>query len=180
MELLSAILSIATIIGLCMIGLLGRSFLPAYISEKAKNLASKEDLARLTDVVEGVKAKHAAEIEEVKATLADEAHITERRRKVYEEICSALRVFIDGHGASGEKEDLFHAAYSAAWLWASDNVLGSLNHFVMLQRQRTANPEAVPEHLQKAAYVDVVLAMRRDAGFPETAILAKSYEFVKF
>ena len=180
MELIALLLSVAACTGLVVALLLWRGFMPAYVAEKAKNLASKEDLAHLTGIVEGVKALHTAEIERLKSTLATEAQVTERRRRVYEEMCSALRVFIEGHENSGEAKKGFHAAYAAAWLWASDEAVSELNRFIALQRQHATDRESVPQLQLKAAYVAVVLAMRRDVGFPSTSIQAASYQFVQF
>lgn len=180
MEIAALLLSIVAFIGLTVAGILLRSFMPAYAAEKAKNLASKEDLTHLTSVVEGIKATHTADIERLKSTLSIEAQATERRRKVYEEICSALRVFIEGHDNSDEAKKKFHAAYAAAWLWGSDETLSQLNRFIALQRQHAENQASVPQSQLKAAYVSIVLAMRRDAGFPDTAVPADSYQFVQF
>jgi hypothetical protein len=180
MELLALVLSVVACSGLAVAGLLWRSFMPAYVSEKAKNLASKEDLAHLTSLVEGVKAAHTADIERLKTTLAIEAKTTERRRQAYEEICGAIRVFIEGHGNSEEEKGKFHTAYAAAWLWASDEAVGELNHFIALQRQHSLDPASVSQPQLKSAYAATVLALRKDAGFPSTAVQAASYQFVRF
>lgn len=180
MEQISLVLSVVAIVGVGVAAVLWRSLLPAYIAEKAKNLASKEDLAHLTTIVESVKASHTAELERLKATLVAEAQVTERRRKVYEEMCDALRVFIDGHGGTEEARKKFYAAYAAAWLWASDDVLNELNRFIALQQQFAADRTSVPQHQLKASYASTVLAMRRDAGFPRTTVEGASYHFVQF
>lgn len=180
MELVAQVLLAVACAGVAVAVLLWRTFMPAYVAEKAKNLASKEDLAHLTRVVEEVKAAHTEELERIKATLATEANVMERRRKVYEEIGDALRVFVEGHGSTDQAKNRFHAAYAAAWLWASDDAVNQLNRFIALQSQHSANPRSVPMAQLKAAYVEVVLAMRRDVGFPETAVPASSYQFVQF
>lgn len=180
MELLAITLSIASLAGLVIAALLWRSFMPAYVAEKAKNLASKEDLRSLTSLVEGVKASHTAEIERLKALLATEAQVTERRRRVYEEVCGSLRVFIEGHVSSEEAKQKFHSAYAATWLWASDEVVNELNRFLALQKQHAANPSSIPQGHLKEAYVAAVLAMRKDVGFPNTSVQSASYQFVKF
>jgi hypothetical protein len=180
MEYLALLLSFVTCAGMLMAVLLWRSFMPAYVAEKAKNLASKEDLAHLTRVVEGVKATHVAEIERFKADLASEAKAVERRRQVYEEICGAMRVFIAGHEQSAEAKSRFHSAYATAWLWASDDAVRELNRFIALQSLHSTDPTAVSQSQLKAAYVATVLAMRKDAGFNHTAIEAESYQFVQF
>ncbi|MFN3860780.1 MAG: hypothetical protein ACK4R2_04860 [Roseateles sp.] len=121
-----------------------------------------------------------ADVERLKSTLTSEAAATERRRKVYEEMCSALRVFIEGHESSNDAKSRFHAAYAAAWLWASDEVLNELNRFIALQRQHAANRGSVPQEQLKSAYVSTVIAMRKDAGFPSTVVQAAGYQFVQF
>jgi hypothetical protein len=108
-------------------------FFKSYLGEKGKNAASKDDVQHLTELVEGVKLIHSSEIERFKSSLQNEFQIIERRRRVYEEICNAMRVFINGNDAAPEAKERFLMAYSAAWLWASDAVLISLNLFVDLQ-----------------------------------------------
>lgn len=36
-----------------------KSFIPSYLGEKAKNLATREDIARITDEIERVKSQYA-------------------------------------------------------------------------------------------------------------------------
>lgn len=45
--------------------LLWRSFLPSYFSEKAKNLATREDVAGITKQIEDVKALYSAQLKEI-------------------------------------------------------------------------------------------------------------------
>ncbi len=53
------VLQIAEIIILVAIGFFIRSYLPAYFEEKGKNLATKEDIAEITDKIEAVRAQYA-------------------------------------------------------------------------------------------------------------------------
>ena len=180
MEITAFVLSIVSLTGLFVAGLLLRGYLPSYVSEKGKNKASKEDLARLTELVESVKALHVSEIERLKATLLAEGQIAERRRRIYEEMCVALRVFIAGHGETLEAKERFHAAHAAAWLWASDDVLAALNHFIELQVQHSAHSGSIDQPRMRSAYTAVVFAMRKDAGFANTVVAASDYKFVQF
>ncbi|WP_169704418.1 hypothetical protein [Candidatus Kuenenia stuttgartiensis] len=180
MELIALVLSSLSVIGLVIAGLLLRGYLPSYVAEKGKNLASKEDLAHLTGLVESVKALHISELERLKADLLAESQTTERRRRVYEEMCFVLRVFISGHGGTPEIKELFHATYAAAWLWATDNVLVSLNHFIALQVQRAADPASVDQPTMKGAYTAIVIEMRKDVGFGGTVASGSDYQFVQF
>ena len=143
-------------------------------------MASKEDLAHLTNLVESVKALHTSELERLKADLLAASQITERRRRVYEEMCIALRVFISGHGGTQEMKERFHAAYAAAWLWASDSVLVALNHFIVLQVQRATDPTSVDDPTMKGAYTSIIVEMRKDVGFGNTVASGSDYQFVQF
>jgi hypothetical protein len=180
MEMISLVLSLVSVPGLLLAAVLLRGYLPAYVAEKGKNAASKEDLRQLTETVEAVKALHFSGIERLKAGMISEGHVVERCRHVYEEMCSALRVFISGHSATAEAKERFHVAYAAAWLWASDDVLSFLNEFVALQIRRTAHPQSVDQTKLKEAYASVVIAMRMDVGFPTTGMEVSNYQFVRF
>jgi hypothetical protein len=46
-----------------------RGFLPKYVEEKAKNLATKEDIEGITASIERVRSQHAAELERVRSDL---------------------------------------------------------------------------------------------------------------
>lgn len=69
MESIALTLSLLSLCASIFVGLFVRSHLSAYLTEKGKNLASKEDLAHLTELVERVKAAHSAEMERLKAEL---------------------------------------------------------------------------------------------------------------
>jgi uncharacterized small protein (DUF1192 family) len=180
MGITALILSVASLAGLLVAGLLLRGFLPSYVAEKGKNAASKEDLSHITELVESIKALHTSEIERLKAGLLAESQVTERRRHVYEEMCASLRVFVAGHSGTPEAKERFHSAHAAAWLWASDAVLKALNHFIDLQVQHAVSPCSIGQSRIKSAYAAVVLAMRRDVGFPETTVVGSDYQFVQF
>lgn len=180
MEQFALALSVANLALLILGGLLLRSYFPAYLSEKGKNHASKEDVAHLTQLVEAVKSQHIAELERLKATLLSEGQVIERRRRVYEEVCGSLRIFIEGHAHPPEAQERFHAAYAAAWLWASDAVLASLNTFIQLQLEHAAAPGSIDQGFMKQTYTETLLAMRKDVGFPQTVIALTDYKFVQF
>jgi hypothetical protein len=50
--------------------LLIRSFLPAYLGEKGKNLATKEDIAEITNKVEAVRLQYSGELERLRDQLS--------------------------------------------------------------------------------------------------------------
>jgi hypothetical protein len=180
MEMIALALSGLSFVGLLVAGLLVRGYLASYSSAKGSNAASKEDLAHLTETVERVKALHTTELERVKAALSAEGEFVERRRRVYEEMCAALRVFVAGHDQGPAGKERFHAAHAAAWLWASDHVLVALNRFIELQVRHAASPGSVGQPDMKSAYSAVVVAMRRDVGFSGTRMETSDYHFVQF
>lgn len=47
------------------LGLIGKSFLPSYFSEKGRNLATKEDIEGITNQIEGVKSDYAKQHQEL-------------------------------------------------------------------------------------------------------------------
>ena len=81
---ITAVLQGVTLAGIVAIGLLLRRFLPSYLSEKGKNLATKEDVGEITARIEEVKARYALEVEIAKnlATKEDVADITSRIEEV--------------------------------------------------------------------------------------------------
>lgn len=150
-------------------GLLLRSYLPAYVKAKATNLATKEDISEITEKVESVRA-----------AIARDSVLLEKRREVYERISDALRVFISGHEATAQQKEAFHSAYAACWLWAPDSLLLKLNTFLTMQKAITANLQAHSQEELKATFGEIIILMRKDAGFDQTTLNGKGYEFVRF
>ena len=105
MELLALVLSVITLIGVAVAGISLRSYLPTYLAQKATNLASKEDIAYITSLVEAVKSDYSLALERHKAELVSEGQAIERRRKIYDDICTALRIFTSGHDNSTEAKE---------------------------------------------------------------------------
>lgn len=155
-------------------------FIPNYIKQKATNKAQKEDLEELTNIVEQNKVIYAAKIEQLRAELQLVGDGTERRRKIYERLAASLQIFIQSEQHSKEENILiakeFYSSYAAAWLWASEEVLEALN--VFLQSEADAKVKAVPMKERKQKFTNVMLAMRKDAGFKDTNVA--EYQFVGF
>lgn len=166
---LEMILSGATGVLTILLGLLIKAYLPSYVKEKAKNLATKEDVAEITSLVERVRAE-----------VSHESVLLEKRREVYERISDSLRIFISGHAASDNDKERFHAAYAACWLWAPDHVLENLNKFIGMQQDIAANLNSHTQGDLKQLFGEIILGMRRDVGFPVTTMQEKSYIFVRF
>lgn len=128
---------------------------------------------------------HAETLERLRYDLAREfdamKDVLVRRRELYDRTVRAMRVFLAAtRGASDEEKRAFLAAYDTCFLWASDDVLQVLRDFIDLQiaHARTRDPASQPR--MQELYGECLAAMRRDAGFPETAVEAKDYRVVSF
>ena len=66
-------MNVAVTIGGFVVGvvvvLLWQRFLPAYFSEKGRNLATKEDIGHITNAIESVKGKHTRDLEQLRSDL---------------------------------------------------------------------------------------------------------------
>lgn len=60
-------LSIGFVVGATVVGLINRFFLQGYLTEKGKNLATKEDIAKITDEVESIRAPYSYLLEELRS-----------------------------------------------------------------------------------------------------------------
>lgn len=66
------------------------SFLGSYLKAKAKNVATKEDIAEITGQIEAAKSVYTEKLEQLKADLVARSHFSkvryEREMKIYEDI----------------------------------------------------------------------------------------------
>lgn len=79
-------LGIGIIIGGGAVYLLIKLFLPSYLSEKAKNLATKEDIASITEKVESVKSDYAEVLEELRTNNQLMLNEIEREKSIKKEV----------------------------------------------------------------------------------------------
>jgi hypothetical protein len=103
-----------------------------------------------------------------------------RRRQIYEETVKALRIFVAGANATDAQKQAFLEHYQTLWLWAPDSVILALNRFLDINKRFAANPDAPRDVDQQRAFAEVILAMRRDIGFPESELQTADYQFVRF
>ena len=71
--------------------LLIKYFLPGYLSEKGKNLATKEDIAKITNEIERVKSQYAVLLEELKAKHQLRLAAIDRRLEAHQEAFTLWR-----------------------------------------------------------------------------------------
>ena len=65
--------------------LLAKHFLPAYLGEKGKNLATREDISEITHEVERVRAQYASLLEELKTRNSLRVAALEKRLQAHQE-----------------------------------------------------------------------------------------------
>lgn len=67
MDVVLVMLNALVLVGMAVLALIGKNYFAKYVSEKAKNLATKEDIAGITDQIEGVKSGYAHSLEKAKS-----------------------------------------------------------------------------------------------------------------
>jgi hypothetical protein len=78
--------SAGVVIGGGIIFLFIKSFIPSYLNEKAKSLATKEDIADITDEIEGVKSGYSSVLEELKSENKLKHASIEREKSIKKEV----------------------------------------------------------------------------------------------
>jgi hypothetical protein len=84
LEVVSAY-GLGALIASCVALLLVRHYLPGYLAEKGKNLATREDIGAITDKVEEVKIQYSAILEEIKARHQLRTAALDARLKAHQE-----------------------------------------------------------------------------------------------
>lgn len=99
MEWLTLVLEVIILVGLGASALLAKKYLPSYVQEKAKNLATKEDIGAITNMIESVKTEYAKELEGLKSQLNAKFHAQtvrfEKEFDTYKEIWDSIVQFMD-------------------------------------------------------------------------------------
>lgn len=190
MDYTPIVFDILILVAIFFAGLWVKNYLPTYFNEKAKNLAQKEDIATITNLVEQVRASYTSELEKLRNRLQtdlesfkfDLQKVSEaetKKREVYQEMVKAMGVFTSGRTSKPELKDNFLAAYSTMWLWTPDNILKALNELIDLNTT-SLNPMGSDQDKIKQAYANCVLMMRKDAAHPGTKLDENDHRFVSF
>ncbi len=93
---------LGAIVAAVVTALLLKHYLPAYLNEKGKNLATREDIAAITREVERVRNEYGALLEEVKARHQLRLAAIDRRLQAYQEAFTLWRSLITGPEQSGK------------------------------------------------------------------------------
>ena len=94
METLNLILSVVAILGVAIIALLWKTYLPSYLKKKAEQLATKEDIGEITEQVKKVETKYSSELEKLRSDLERKTHVSTSQFtlefETYQEIWKSL------------------------------------------------------------------------------------------
>ncbi|WP_462151748.1 hypothetical protein [Pseudoalteromonas xiamenensis] len=69
MDIALIILNVLVLLGMASLSVIGKNYFSNYVTEKAKNLASKEDITDITEQIENVKSSYAHSLEKAKSEL---------------------------------------------------------------------------------------------------------------
>ena len=125
-----------------------------------------------------MKSKHTAELEKLRSEIQHKAIAKDEKRKVYKQISDTMLIFIQGGNSSTESIEKFHSNYQHIWLWAPDEVVKSLSNFLKLLVRNSSTQKNQSQKSVKQAYVNCLIAMRKDMGWDETQLDFSDYEFV--
>lgn len=101
-----------------------------------------------------------------------------RRRDVYCDIACTMRVFLTGsHPSTPDDKRAFLRAYDIAYLWASRDVVSSLNAFLEQVVIPDGGELSSTQEERKRAYAAALSAMRMDSGHEEAPV---DYRVVQF
>jgi len=87
-------LSTGAAVGAVLFGTFGRKFLDSYLSEKGKNLATREDIEKVTDQIEAIKAQYALLIEETRSRNQMRLAAVDKRLQAHQEAYSLWRKLV--------------------------------------------------------------------------------------
>lgn len=91
MDIVLVILNVLTLAGVVVITLIGKNYFANYVSEKAKNLATKEDITDITNQIENVKSDYALSLERAKT----EFQIKSALHQAYQSKCLEALVAVN-------------------------------------------------------------------------------------
>jgi|SRR3989339_1382546 len=87
LEIIITICQGVFIVGLLVIGLFAKKYLPSYLQQKGLNLATKEDIKEITEKIESVKTQYMKVIVELSAELSirneQKLRVLEKEMKLY-------------------------------------------------------------------------------------------------
>lgn len=128
MDNLLVALNITALLGLGALALFIKNFFPSYMSEKAKNLATKEDISHITEQIESIKKNHAIEIEKVKSELDVKSALRQSfQAKSLESLTAIDELLVEINLYSWKK--LAELSPNEHYVWSNVDTIGEGRHF---------------------------------------------------
>jgi hypothetical protein len=123
-----------------------KHFFSSYITEKGKNVATREDIADITNKIEGIRTQYAVLVEELKARHQLRLAAIDRRLEVHQEAFTLWRELMSAMHGDGVRE----AATNCDEWWGSNCIYlekgvregfvsayrSALNHQMLLENSR--------------------------------------------
>jgi hypothetical protein len=145
----TVILQVAILIGFVVLALILKSFIPSYLTEKGRNLATKEDIAEITRMIEGAKVEYLIQLENTRAELRVGAHQLETRfAKLHERRAEAI---------DGLYKRLVKAQSEFLPLAGAFGLSGSPDVEARVERARKAGSEFLEFFCENRLYFDQAL-----------------------
>lgn len=88
----NVILNILILVGIIILSVLAKVYLPSYLKKKGENLATKEDIGQITREIEKARSQYTSELERLKADLK---LVIEQRTRLQEKSHEALVEFFE-------------------------------------------------------------------------------------
>lgn len=133
--------------------------------------------------VERQKGRIAEQLEVLKSQQRQLDETLQRKRDLYDELLTAMRVFIAGSTAQNDlakRKDAFLRSYDRCYLWAPDAVVRNLGCFLDVMADFVATGDMALQPKMKSLLSECLISMRKDCGFQDTTIVQKDYRFVSF
>lgn len=183
--MLNSVLNIAILISIGLVVLFVRKYLPTYVMEKAKNLATKEDIAAITSEVENIRIQYAKELEEFRGQLQRELELikisqAELQLHKTEEFVKFIEYFNDIFAdkkkqqaiqTDQKEKDKFNKNMLdlgvKLFFFASDTTVKKYVEW----RFNVIKPRSGTDDRMSLIriYGDLILEIRKDIGYPNTA-----------
>ena len=145
------IINVLTWIALIACVLFIRRYLPAYFSEKGKNLATKEDIIEITDKIESVKTDYARQLEIFKGDIA----LLEKRRELSAQVVDLINRYkeLPPAGKTPNQKELraFEQDYYKLIPWIPTDILKALNSLFSKSTLTATKPDVK----------DVIISVRK-------------------
>ncbi|EHR1015810.1 hypothetical protein KS878_004554 [Vibrio parahaemolyticus] len=128
MENLVIVLNFVVLCAIAIGATIAKSYVPKYLAEKAKNLATKEDIEQITDQVEAIKRQHALELEKAKTDLNVKSALRQSfQSKSLDALAAIDNLLVEIHLYCWKR--LSHYSLNEHYVWSNVDTSEENRHF---------------------------------------------------